>query len=163
MKPIRLVNLKFLFCSGKICNCGILFFMVMFVTGCSHDFVIRKPDGSVIGPGTVDFSAGNTKGAIMLKINGTTYRGTWDAHKLDESRSIAAIYGPNSKKYAAYSLGNGNYLREGQVILRSDRGEELKCEFTYRGVRGQGRCESELENFDFIITELDWLGKDSTN
>ena len=153
MNPPQLVIFKFLSCSRSICKGGLIFLTTMFVAGCSHNFVLRKPDGSIIGPGTIDFSKGNSAGAFVLKINGAIYRGSWESHKVDESRSIIANYGLNSRKYQAYSLGNGNYLREGQATLHSDQGEVLKCEFSYRGVNGHGSCESGSEKFDSVITE----------
>jgi hypothetical protein len=66
---------------------------------------------------------------------------------------IAAKYGLNSRKYQAYSLGNGNYLRKGLATLHSDQGEILKCEISYRGVNGRGHCESGPEKFDVVIAE----------
>ena len=136
--------------------------MAMFVAGCSHDFALHKPDGTVIGLGTVDFSQGNSAGTARLNINGVIYRGHWESHKVDESRSIIAAYGLNSRKYQTYSLGNGNYLREGQATLHSDQGEKLKCEFSYRGVNGRGKCESGSEKFDVVITEPAQKVKDAT-
>ena len=67
--------------------------MVMIVAGCSHDFLLRKPDGTVIGSGMVDFSQGNSAGIVMLEIKGIVYCGHWESHKVDESRSIIANYG----------------------------------------------------------------------
>jgi hypothetical protein len=163
MKLQQLDSFKYLFCSGRICKGGWLFLFAALVSGCSHDFVLHKPDGSVIGPGTVDFSTGNSAGAVALKVNGTTYRGSWEAHKVDESRSIIDNYGIISRKYQEYSLGNGNYLREGQATLHSDQGETLKCEFTYRGVNGRGNCVSGTEKFDIIITEPDQAIKHAAN
>jgi hypothetical protein len=81
---------------------------------------------------------------------------------VDESRSIAANYGINSRKYQAYSLGNGNYLREGHATLHADQGEILKCEFSYRGVNGRGSCNSGTEKFDIVITELGQTAEDGT-
>jgi hypothetical protein len=153
MNPPQLVSFRFLSCSTSIRKGGLIFLMTIFVAGCSHDFVLRKPDGSIIGPGTIDFSKGNSAGIAMLEIKGVIYRGHWESHKVDESRSIIANYGLNSGKYQAYSLGNGNYLREGQATLHSDHGEVLKCEFSYRGVNGRGSCESGSEKFDIVITE----------
>lgn len=163
MNPRKLFSFRLLFSSKEIYRGGLLFLMAMFVAGCSHDFVLRKPDGTVIGPGTIDFSQGNSAGIAMLEIKGVIYRGHWESHKVDESRSIAAKYGLNSRKYQAYSLGNGNYLREGQAILQSDQGEVLKCEFSYRGVNGRGNCESGSEKFDIVITEPAQTVKDATN
>jgi len=142
---------------------GVLFLVAVFVAGCSHDFVLRKPDGTVIGPGTINYGQSNSTGAVMLNINGIIYRGTLESHKVDESRSVAANYGLNSRKYQAYSLGNGNYLREGQATLHSDRGEVLKCDFSYRGVNGRGSCESGAEKFDVVISEPEQTVKDATN
>lgn len=99
----------------------------------------------------------------MLNIDGVIYRGNLESHKVDESRSIAAKHGLNSRKYQAYSLGNGNYLREGQATLHSDQGGVLKCEFSYRGVNGRGKCESGSEKFDIVITEQAQKVKDATN
>jgi hypothetical protein len=152
MSPPRLVTFQFLSCATRIGKGGLLFLMAVLVTGCSHDFVLRKPDGSIIGPGTLDFSKGNSAGAVELEIIGTTYRGSWESHKVDESLSMIAKYGINSRKYWAYSLGNGNYLMEGRATLHSDQGEVLKCEFLYRGVNGQGSCESGSEKFDIVFT-----------
>lgn len=163
MNPRKIFNFRLLSSSREICRGGLLFLMAMFVAGCSHDFMLHKPDGTVIGPGTVDFSQGNSAGIAILNINGVIYRGPWESHKVDESRSIIATYGLNSRKYQAYSLGNGNYLREGQATLHSDQGATLKCEFLYRGISGRGECESELEKFDVIIGESGQAFKDVTN
>lgn len=163
MNPRKLFGFSLLSSTKEIYREGLLFLMAMFVAGCSHDFVLRKPDGTVIGPGTVDFSHGNSAGIARLNINGVIYRGHWESHKVDESRSIIATYGLNSRKYQAYSLGNGNYLYEGQTALHSDQGATLKCEFLYRGTRGCGKCESESEIFDVIIGESSQALKDMPN
>jgi hypothetical protein len=65
----QLVSFKFLSCTRMGCKGWPIFLMAMFVAGCSHDFVLRKPDGAIIGPGTIDFSIGNSAGAVVLKIN----------------------------------------------------------------------------------------------
>lgn len=152
MKPWQLDSFKYLLCSGRICKGGLLFLFAVLVAGCSSSFALHKPDGSFIGLGTLDFSAGNSAGAVVLKMNGVVYQGSWKSHKVDESRNIIDNYGINSRKYQAYSLGNGNYLWEGQATLHSYQGDVLKCEFTYRGVNGHGNCESGSEKFDIIIT-----------
>lgn len=149
--------------SGRMCNRGLLFLAAVLIAGCSHDFVLRKPDGSLLGPGNVDFSAGNSAGAITLEIDGKLYRGSWEAHKVDESRSVIANYGFTSRRYQAYSLGSGDYLREGQATLHSGEGKILKCEFFYRGVNGRGSCESGSEKFDIIITEPGQTDNDVKN
>lgn len=163
MNVQKLFGCKLLASSRGICRGGLIFLMAMFVAGCSHDFVLRKPDGTVIGPGTIDYGQSSSAGTVMLSINGVIYRGPLESHKVDESRSIAANDGLNSRKYQAYSLGNGNYLREGRATLHSDHGEVLKCEFSYRGVNGRGNCESGSEKFDVLITEAAQTLRDATN
>jgi hypothetical protein len=159
----QLDSFKYIFCAGRMCKGRLLLLISVLVAGCSHDFVLHKPDGSIIGPGTLDFSTGNSAGAVVLKINGSMYRGSWESHKVDESRAFIDKYGISNRKYQAYSLGNGNYLREGQATLHTDQGGVLKCEFSYRGVNGRGKCESESEKFDIIITEPGQAIKDATN
>jgi len=151
-------------CSSRRIFTGVLQILFVFlVAGCSHDFVLRKPDGTVIGPGIIDFSQGNSAGIAQLESKGIIYRGHWESHKVDESRSIVANYGLNSRKYQEYSLGRGTYLWEGQASLHSDQGEVLKCGFSYRGVSGRGKCRSGSDEFDFIIAEYGQSIRDVPN
>ncbi len=152
MKPRQIDSLKYFFWSGRICKGSLLFILAVLMTGCSSSFALHKPNGSLIGLGTLDFSAGNSAGAVVLEMKGVVYHGSWKSHKVDESRAIINDYGINSRKYQEYSLGNGNYLWEGQATLHSFQGDVLKCEFTYRGVNGHGNCESGSEKLDIIIT-----------
>jgi hypothetical protein len=155
MKPQQLDSIKYLSCLGRICKASLLFMLAVLMAGCSSGFAMRKPDGSLIGLGTLDFSAGNSAGAVVLKMNESVYQGSWKSHKVDESSTIIKDYGINSRKYQAYSLGNGNYLWEGKASLHSYQGDILECEFTYRGIDGRGNCKSGSEKFDFIIAKPD--------
>lgn len=146
-----------------LCRGGFLFLMAALAAGCNHDFMLRKPDGTAIGPGVINYGQSNSVGTVTLNINGTIYRGLLESRKVDESAYIAAQYGLNSRKYREYSLGRGNYLREGQATLHSDQGGILKCEIAYRGVNGRGYCESGSERFDVVITEPRRAAQDAAN
>jgi hypothetical protein len=140
--------LKDIFAIGRIAILALL------MTGCSHDFMLNKPDGTLIGPGSIEYSQNNSIGTVTLSINGIAYRGSWEAHKVDESGYIATKYGVASRKFSEYTHGNGNYLRNGQATLHSDQGTVLKCNISYRGAVGHGQCESGSDKFEVVLTQV---------
>jgi hypothetical protein len=129
---------------------GCLALFTVFLTGCEQNVVLHTPESVVAGSGTLNIIDNNTANANFV-IDGTHYRGVWVAHKVDESRVIAAQYGFASQKYQRYSTGNDVYLRRGEAVLFSAQGEKLSCEVSFRGSSGRANCVSASGAFEFVI------------
>jgi hypothetical protein len=129
---------------------GFLALFTVFLSGCEQNVALLTPEGAVAGSGTLHIVDNNTANANFV-IGGTHYQGTWAAHKVDESRAIAAQYGFASRKYQRNETGNDVYLRRGEAVLLSAQGEKLTCEVSLRGSSGRANCDSASGSFEFVI------------
>jgi hypothetical protein len=127
----------------------VLALVAAILAGCTHDVSLSSPDGRNIGQARLDFDAHNA-GSIVLRIGDSNYLGEFTEQKVDEGRRIAEAYGLNSRKYREYQQGNGSYQWRGKATLHADNGDEMQCEFIYRGTRGRGTCTSATDKFDFV-------------
>jgi len=123
---------------------------IISLIGCAHEVTLQTTGGKDIAKAEIKYE-GNSSGYLVLNKDGVIYKGRWEAVKVDESAAIAKSYGIGSRRYKEYLQGRGDYLKSGESLLKSDRGETLNCYFKYRGSTAQGVCSSDTETFDFKV------------
>ncbi len=83
------------------------------MTACGHTITVIGRDGTH-GTGTAISGVG--AGTVDLAMNGERYRGDWTA--------------VNTSSFSSNSIG--------RVLMQSDKGNRLRCEFTYGGFTSSG-------------------------
>lgn len=118
--------------------------------GCTREITLNSPDGQQLGKATVVLQQ-EGGGLVTLNRDGVVYQGSWNSAKVDESRNLASRFGMGSRQYQNYKRGWTAPLYRGEAVLQSEKSSMLNCEFLYRGGRGRGHCQSDHEQFAFVV------------
>ncbi len=130
---------------------GILMLLAAFSSaGCTREITLNSTDGQQLGKATVVLEQ-ERGGLITFYRNGVVYQGSWNSAKVDESRKLASRFGMGSRQYQNYKRGWTAPLYRGEAVLQSEQSSMLNCEFLYRGGTGRGRCQSDNEQFEFVV------------
>lgn len=111
--------------------------------GCSHKLALYPRDGGPVGKGTAE----EASKSVTINLGAKTYTGTYiyDGGRVVTFQSHSTTTAYSSAKSAtaygsgfgsAYVPGSGN----GRILVSSQGGDSLRCEFQYSNGSGLGVC-----------------------
>ena len=117
--------------------------MLLTLTACKQDFILRDANNAIVGNGTLEVSA-NFPSPAHVDINGRKFLGNWRATRVFEADVAKRHRLLGTRSYAEYMQGNArDQLLHGQANLTDQNGTEMVCDFYYRGQPKSGSCNLE--------------------
>lgn len=115
--------------------------MLLTLTACKQDYILRDADNTIVGKGTLEVSA-NFPSPAHIDINGRRFSGSWSATRVYEADVAKRRRLLGTRSYEEYMQGNArDQLWHGQANLKDQNGTEMTCDFYYRGQPKSGSCK----------------------
>jgi hypothetical protein len=98
---------------------------VSLLIACTPTLTLMSRETGEMGTGTAENITFGNSGALTIAFKSEKYQGTWIAVKDPGSFSYGLM---NSINYSAWNIADSGY---GSALLRSDKGNSMRCEFRY--------------------------------
>lgn len=123
----------------------IAFGFILLVSACEPSVTLMNRQTGEVGTGTIQDSTFNSTGTLSISFANETYQGTWTA--VADGGTVGTGFfnasGTNGNIFGTSTIATNSSSGLGTALLRSDKGNTMRCEFRYNSLTytAVGACQ----------------------